>query len=364
MSHGRFSPPPKKTVKSRLSRKAGLPPGTIVHVGAENTSDVNISLIHYTVEKAEQQHNLSVDKCSQFKGSEGITWIQVSGIHNTKIIENLGKQYNLHPLVLEDIPNTELRPRYEEFEDCIFFTLKNLGFKKEEDEIKYEQISFIFGKDFVISFQEKENQLFKSIEERLLNGVSKARNRGTDYLVYLMIDATVDNYYAIAENIEDKIEELEDRVLLDTTGKSLSEIQKMKRDLVILMKTVFPLREAIGKMLRRENILVQESTHIFLNSVYDHAVHIIESIDTQRDLLSGMMDIYLTNISNRMNSVMKVLTIIATIFIPITFFAGVYGMNFGNIPEIGWRHGYIFFWAVCIASVSIMIIFFKKKKWL
>lgn len=364
MSNGKFSPPPKRPVKSRPSRKAGLPPGTIMHVGTERTSDIRISLLHYTPEKAEQQIQPTLEECARLKDTEGVTWIQVSGIHNTKIIEGLGKLFNLHPLMLEDIPNAELRPRYEEFEDCIFFTLKNLGFKKEENEIKYEQISFILGKNFVISFQEKETALFNSITERLLSGISKARSRGTDYLVYLLIDATVDNYYAIAENIEDKIEELEDRVLLDKTGKSLPEIQKTKRDLVVLMKTVFPLREAIGKMLRSENPLVQESTHVFLNNVYDHAVHIMESVETQRDLLSGLMDIYLSNISNRMNSVMKVLTVIATIFIPITFFAGVYGMNFEYFPELGWKWGYAFFWVVCILSVSAMIIYFKKKKWL
>lgn len=280
------------------------------------------------------------------------------------MIEGIGKLFNLHPLVLEDIPNTELRPRFEEFDDYIFFTLKNLEYHKEAEDIKYEQISFVFGKNYVISFLEKESTIFKSITDRLLSGISKARNRGTDYLVYLLIDATVDNYYAIAEFVEEKIEVLEDRVLLDSTGKSLSEIQKTKRDLVMLMKSLFPLREAIGKMQRRENLLINENTHVFLNSVYDHAIHIIESIDTQRDILSGLMDIYLTNISNRMNSVMKVLTIIATIFIPVTFFAGVYGMNFRNFPELEWKWGYAFFWVVCVACAGTMIIYFKRKKWL
>lgn len=364
MKSDRFLPPKKITQKSRPSRKAGMPPGSIIHVGKENTSDVKMSLLHYNVKTAEQFFLASPDECKPYITREGITWIHVSGIHNTQLIEGVGKLFNLHPLVLEDIPNTELRPKFEEFDNYVFFTLKNLEYNKESKEINYEQISFVFGKNFVISFQERESALFKSIAERLMNSISKARNRGTDYLVYLLIDATVDNYYAIAENIEENIEDLEDRVMVDTSGKSLSEIQKTKRDLVMLMKSVFPLREAIGKMQRHENPLINDSTHIFLNSVYDHAVHIIESIETQRDILSGLMDIYLTNISNRMNSVMKVLTIIATIFIPITFFAGVYGMNFQYFPELEWKWGYAFFWTLCLACAGTMIIYFKKKKWL
>lgn len=364
MKSDKFLPPRKNIHKSRPSRKAGMPPGTIVHVGTENASDVKISLVHYTSDSAEQKISPSFEECAKYIDKKGIVWINVSGIHNIHIIENVGKLFSLHPLVLEDIPNTELRPKFDEYDNYIFFTLKNLGYNKEKEEIKYEQISFVFGKNFVVSFEEQESPLFKPISERLLSGISKARNRETDYLVYLLIDSTVDNYYAIAENIEVNIEDLEDRVLIDASGKSLSEIQKIKRDLVMLMKSIFPLREAIGKMQRRENPLIHEGTRIFLNSVYDHAVHIIESIETQRDILSGLMDIYLTNISNRMNSVMKVLTIIATIFIPVTFFAGVYGMNFKYFPEIGWKWGYAFFWALCVACISIMLIYFKKKKWL
>lgn len=359
-----FLPPKKIVHKSRPSRKAGMPPGSVVHVGAENTSDVKMSLLYYNAETAEQKIIISPEECSQYIDRKGITWIHFSGIHNTQFVEGVGKLFNLHPLVIEDIPNTELRPKYDEFDNYVFFTLKNLEYDKESNEINYEQISFVFGKDFVISFQERESALFRPITERLMNGISKARCRGTDYLVYLLIDATVDNYYAIAENIEENIEELEDRVMIDVSGKSLSEIQKTKRDLVMLMKSVFPLREAIGKMQRHENPLIHESTHVFLNSVYDHAVHIIESIETQRDILSGLMDIYLTNISNRMNSVMKVLTVIATIFIPLTFIAGVYGMNFQYFPEIGWKWGYAFFWGLCVACVCIMIVYFRKKKWL
>ncbi|HNW97344.1 MAG TPA: magnesium/cobalt transporter CorA [Bacteroidales bacterium] len=364
MKHKKHKPTRKTIQKIRFSQKAGMPPGSIVHVGAENKSDVKLTLIYYTNEFAEMHILKSVEECNNFIGKEGKVWLNVDGIHNINIIEGIGKIFNLHPLVLEDIPNTELRPRFEEFDNYIFFTMKGLEYNKAEEEIKYEQISFVFGEKFVLSFQENESTLFNSITERMLSGVSKALGKGTDYLMYLLIDATVDNYFEITEVIEENIEILEDDVLLDTTGKSLAKIQKTRRGLVVLMKSVFPLREAIGKMQRRENPIIHEGSYIFFSNIYDHAIHIIDSIETQRDILAGLMDIYLSNISNRMNSVMKVLTIIATIFIPITFFAGVYGMNFKNIPELGWGAGYAFFWLLCLACVGMMIIYFKRKKWL
>jgi len=353
-----------KEKKSKLSKKAGLPPGTVVHIGRENNSDVSMSLIHYNAESVENKERIAIDECLEYVQKEGVSWITINGIHKTQIIESIGKLFNLHSLVLEDIVNTEQRPKFEEFDDYLFFTLKNLEFDVEQKETHYEQISFVLGKNYVISFQEKESDLFLQIKERIMNGISRARGKGADYLIYLLIDATVDSYYSITENIEDNIEILEEKVLADTSGKTLAEIQKIKRDLVILLKSVFPLREAIGKIQRRENPLIHESTHIFFNSIYDHVVHIIESVESQRDILSGLMDIYLSNISNHMNSVMKVLTVIATIFIPLTFFAGVYGMNFKYFPELEWRWGYALFWTLCLFCVLLMLFYFRKKKWL
>ncbi len=351
-------------LKNRLSQKAGLPPGTVIHVGRKYNTDVLMSVIFYNQETVEQKEIKEIAECSEFLEKDGIIWINIIGIHDTQLIESVGKFFNFHPLVLEDISNTEQRPKFEEFDDYVFFTLKNLEYRNELKEIRYEQISIVFGKNYIISFQEKESDLFKSIRERIVSGISRARSRKTDYLVYLLIDATVDSYYAITENIEEKIESVENKVLTDAVKDSLAEIQKVKRDLVILLKSIFPLREAINKLLRSENKLITDSTRIFFNSIYDHAVHIIESVESQRDILSGLMDIYLTNISNRMNSVMKVLTVIATIFIPITFFAGVYGMNFKVFPELEWQWGYAFFWLLCLACVTIMLVYFRKKRWL
>jgi len=333
-------------------------------VGKQFTDNVSISAVFYNAETIEQKEIWDITQVDDLLKRDGITWINVVGIHNTQVIEAIGKQFNLHPLVTEDIANTQQRPKFEEFDDYIFFTLKNLEYTKSQNEVNYEQISIVLSKNYVISFQEKKSDLFRVIKERILSGISRARTRGADFLVYLLIDSTVDSYYDVTENIEDNIESVEDEVLTVVTNDSLVEIQKVKRDLVLLLKSVFPLREAINKLQRSENKLISEPTHIFFNSIYDHAVHIIESVESQRDILSGLMDIYLTNISNRMNSVMKVLTVIATIFMPVSFFAAVYGMNFKNIPEIEWPYGYVYFWAVCLISIALMLLYFKKKKWL
>lgn len=333
-------------------------------MGKQFTDNVSISAVFYNAETIEQKEIWDITQVDDLLKRDGITWINVVGIHNTQVIEAIGKQFNLHPLVTEDIANTQQRPKFEEFDDYIFFTLKNLEYTKSQNEVNYEQISIVLSKNYVISFQEKKSDLFRVIKERILSGISRARTRGADFLVYLLIDSTVDSYYDVTENIEDNIESVEDEVLTVVTNDSLVEIQKVKRDLVLLLKSVFPLREAINKLQRSENKLISEPTHIFFNSIYDHAVHIIESVESQRDILSGLMDIYLTNISNRMNSVMKVLTVIATIFMPVSFFAAVYGMNFKNIPEIEWPYGYVYFWAVCLISIALMLLYFKKKKWL
>ncbi|NTW32115.1 MAG: magnesium/cobalt transporter CorA [Bacteroidetes bacterium] len=354
----------QRVKKNKLSQKAGLPPGTIVHVGKENTSEVVVSMLFYNAEIAEEKQISDINECRDYQNREGVTWINVIGIHKTDIIESVGKFFNLHPLVLEDIANTEQRPKFEEFDNYIFFTLKNLKSDNEKNDIAYEHVSFVFGKNYVISFQENDTGIFNEIKKRIISGISRAKSKSTDYLVYLLIDATIDSYYEITENIEDKIEFVEDEVLADNAKNSLTEILIVKRDLVVLLKSIFPLREAIGKLQRSENKLIADTSRVFFNSIYDHTVHIIESVESQRDILSGLMDIYLTNISNRMNSIMKVLTIIATIFIPLTFFAGVYGMNFKFFPEIGWQYGYLYFWILCIISISIMFWFFRKKRWL
>lgn len=354
----------KKKYKKRLSKKAGLPPGTPVHIGKENASVVQVEMVVYNEESVELKKLSSINECAKFVGNGNRCWIHIDGVHDMEMLAQAGEIFGLHPLVLEDIANTQQRPKFEDMGDYLFFTLKHLVCENEEAEIEYEQVSFVMGENFVFSFSEKPGELFYNIRERLVSGVSKALARRTDYLVYLLIDATVDSYYEIIEKLEDRIEGMEDNVINEQKGFALVEMQAARRDLALLLKAVFPLREAIGKILRRESKLIQESSIVFFSDVYDHAIHIIESIESQRDILSGLMDIYLSATSNRTNSAMKVLTIIATIFIPLTFLAGIYGMNFKNIPELSWKWGYLFFWILCVLCTFLMLVYFRKKKWL
>lgn len=354
----------KKKHNKRLSKKSGLPPGTPVHIGKENTRAIQIEMVVYNADSAELKKVASINDCKQFLGNGNISWIHIDGVHDTEMLTQIGEIFNLHPLILEDIPNTLQRPKFEDLGNYLFFTLKHLEYENEDTEIDYEQISFVVGEKFVLSFREKPDDLFDDIRDRLLNGLSKALSRGTDFLAYLLIDATVDSYYEVIEKLEDKIEAMEEDVINDQKGFALENMQSARRDLTLLLKSVFPLREAVGKILRRESKLIQEPTIVFFSDVYDHTIHVVESIESQRDILSGLLDIYLSITSNRMNSVMKVLTVIATIFIPLTFFAGVYGMNFKYFPELFWKYGYLYFWILCVLSISMMLLYFRRKKWL
>lgn len=353
----------KKKNHKRLSKKAGLPPGTPVHIGKARNSDITIELVIFSEKKAELIKPDSITACKSFLSDDKICWFHIDGVHDTKMLEEAGEIFGISSLIIEDIANTQQRPKYEEIKDQLFFTLKHFEYEQNDTVLDIEQLSIIVGSNYVLSFREKPDDLFDNIRDRLLEGVTKARSRKTDYLFYLLVDAIVDSYYEVIEKLEDKIEEMEDYVISDKKGFELQNLQSARRELILLLKAVFPLRESIGKIIRRESKLIEDSTIVFFADVYDHTVHIIEAIETQRDLLSGLLDIFLSANSNRMNSVMKVLTIIATIFIPITFLAGVYGMNFKYFPELRWEYGYAIFWLISLGSAGSMIYYFKKQKW-
>lgn len=350
--------------RRRLSSKAGMPPGSLVHIGKENTEAVKLSMIKYNAKGFEKIDVKTVEDCKAAYNENEINWINISGIHQTEIINEIGAAFGFHAIVLEDIANSEQRPKFEDYEDYVYVTLKSLNYNKSKHCIQYEQISILFNHSLVVSFQESNETIFSEIVQRLDSGRTKLISHKSDYLVYRLIDTVVDGYFSVIEEEEVEIEMLEDKILKSTGNKILKEIQNIKRDLVILLRSVFPLREAINKLDKQESKFILPETHIYFRDIYDHTIHIIESIETQRDLLSGLMDIYLSSISNRMNSVMKVLTVIATIFIPITFLAGVYGMNFKVLPELQWDYGYLFFWIVCLTATSGMLFYFRKKKWL
>jgi len=349
----------------KLSKKAGLPPGTLVHIGEKKSDKTRITVMQYNEDHYQEKELSTIEECFSYKDNSVITWINIDGVHNIQLIEKAGKCFSLHPLTLEDIVNTGQFPKMEDYEDYIFIVLKMLYYDEQMNELEVEQVSLCLGSNFVVSFQEETGRdVFNSVRERIRNGKGRIKKMGADYLVYSLIDAIVDSYFIIMEKIGEQIDVLEDEVVNYPTGKVLHRLHSFKREMIFLRKSVWPLREVISTMQRGDSPLIHETTHIYLRDVYDHTIRIIETVETFRDILSGILDIYLSSISNRMNAVMKVLTIIATIFMPLTFLAGIYGMNFKYMPELEWQWGYpLILFLMGFIGIS-MLVNFRIKKWL
>ena len=349
----------------KRSKKSGLLPGSLVYVGEKKVNEVKISVIDYDENNFEEKGLKCPDDCSVFKNKPTVTWINVDGLHEPEAIDNICKNFDIHPLVLEDILNTDQRPKLEEFDKYLFLVVKMASFDEKKKHVYSEQVSIILGDNFVISFQEGlEGDVFDLIRDRIRNNKGRIRKMGPDYLAYSLIDAIVDNYFGIIERISDRLEAVEEELVSNPTTKTLRIIYDLKREIILLRKFLWPQREVINFLLRGDSELIKDSTKIYLKDVYDHTIQIIDSIDTYRDMLAGMLDIYLSSISNRLNEVMKVLTIIATIFMPLTFIAGVYGMNFKYMPEINWIFGYPFILGLMLFIAFVMLIYFKRKKWI
>jgi len=280
------------------------------------------------------------------------------------IIEKIGTHFGIHPLVLEDIVNTGQRPKMEDFEDYIFLVVKMLTCDQSQSDMNTEQVSLLLGPNFVISFQERQGDVFDSIRDRIRNSKGRIRKEGADYLAYVLLDAVVDGYFIVLESLGERIETLEDQVIENPTTETLQVINGLKREMIVLRRSVWPLREVIGALERGGSALIHKATGTYLRDVYDHTIQVADTIDSYRDMIIGTRDTYLSSLSNRMNEVMKVLTIIATIFIPMTFIAGIYGMNFQFMPELGWRWSYFVVWGVMIAVAGVMIAYFKRKDWI
>ncbi len=354
----------------RLSKKAGMTPGSVVHVGERKTEKVSIRVIDYSETDYQEKQVKSVEECFPFKDTPTITWIDISGLHEVDVLTKIGRHFEMHPLVLEDIANTGQRPKMEDSKDYIFLVLKMLYHSTDKEEIISEQVSLVFGKNFVISFQEQEGDVFDYVRQRIRKTVPRVRFMGADYLAYAIMDAVVDHYYLILEHLGETIEELEEDLTRNPRREDLEEIYRVKRQLVGIRKRVWPLREVVGGLDRLESELIHGYSRPYIRDLYEHTVQVIDTVETFRDMVSGLLDIYLSSVSNRMNEVMKVLTIIATIFIPLGFLAGVYGMNFDtsvssfNLPELGLRYGYIGFWAVVLMIAGGLAWFFRRKHWL
>jgi len=347
----------------RISRKRGLPPGAVVYVGEERDRAAKIKLLDYDEKSITEKEVQRLEECLPFKNSPTVTWINMDGVHDTAMVEEIGVRLGLHPLVMEDIVSTAQRPKVEEHEGYLFVVMKMLQIGKD-GEINAEQISFVLGPSFVISFQENEGDVFDPLRERLRKAKGRIRKLGPDYLLHSLIDAVVDNYFVILEEIGGRIERLEDELLESPTQKTSHAVHELKRDLIFIRKSVWPLREVISVMAKGDLLQLRESTAIYFRDVHDHTIQIIDTTESFRDMVSGMLDVYLSVISNKMNEVMKVLTMFASIFIPLTFVAGVYGMNFKNMPEVSWPHGYYFALGIMAAMALSLLVFFKYKKWL
>ncbi|GAB4323215.1 MAG: magnesium/cobalt transporter CorA [Bacteroidales bacterium] len=323
-----------------------------------------ISILDYTQANFNEIETKNIEECFPFKDTPTITWLNIDGLHDVEIIDKIGKYYDIHPLVLEDILNTNQRTKLEVYDDYIFIVIKMLIFDEKEFKINSEQVSIILGKNFVISFQEKPGDIFDSLRERIRGGKGKIRKMGSDYLTYALLDVIIEHYFINLEKVGDKIEQFEEELISEPESDILNEIYKLKREVLLLRRSVWPLREVVNKLERSESSLIHKKTIPYIRDLYDHTIQVIDTVETSRDLLSGMLELYLSSVSNKMNEVIKVLTIFTAIFIPLTFIAGVYGTNFEYIPELKWHYGYFAMWVVMIILGVGLFLFFKKKKWI
>lgn len=320
-----------------------------------------LELIQFNEKEYQRHDNLPVAELITNIKKGLVNWVNVDGLHNASVINELGKFFCIHPLLLEDV-TTDHQPKSEEYEEYHFFTLKML-YRIENGVIDYEQISFVLGKDFLVSFQEKEGDMFDSFRERIRLSQGRVRKLKSDYLLYRLMDIIVDNYYNILDNVGLQIEQIEEEVFKNPTESNFLRIQKIKKDLLFLRKVLYPLRDAMNRILKDESNFIETGTIRYFSDVYDHVVHLIDSLETYKDLNAGLMDIHLNAMNTRMNEVMKILTVISVIFMPLTFIVGVYGMNFDVLPELHWKYGYLGVWGFMIALTVGMISYFKHKKW-
>ena len=354
---------PRKISKNR-AKKVGVSPGTIIHIGEKKTEEVALTVFGYGEQEVAEKKVSSVEECTALVSQNPVTWINIDGIHQVEIIEQMGKSLQLHPLLLEDIVNTAQRPKLERYDNTLFLVLKMLYHSESDHELQIEQVSIVLGPNFVLSVQEKQGDVFDEVRQRIRTAKGRIRKSGTDYLAYALTDAIVDHYFIIMEKIEDRVELLEEKLLSQPAPENLKTLHQLKREMIFLRKSIWPLREVLRNMHQEDDCpLISVPTRLYLRDVYDHTIQVIESIDTFRDMLSSLLDLYLSTISNRMNAVMKILTLIATIFIPLTFIVGVYGMNFKYMPELQWQWGYPCVWLLMILMATLMLSYFKRQKW-
>ncbi|PBQ31563.1 magnesium and cobalt transport protein CorA [Sphingobacteriaceae bacterium] len=348
---------------SNKFRDIGAPPGTLVYNGNETSAQVKITLIEYNEYEFLEREFYDFHDCTKHLKDNMVKWINVEGVHDIQLVEKIGKLYDIHPLTLEDIVHIDQRPKFEDYEHYVLAIMKMIFYNKEE--VHSEQLSMILVKNTVISFQEPQGgDAFDIIRNRLRQAKGRVRKHGADYLFYALMDAVVDYYFFTIEKIGDKVAKIEEEIITEPRQESLIELYKLKREVIFLRKQVWPLRDMLSNLLRSESDFISPNTQLFFRDLQDHTMRIIDTVENYRDLLSGIMDIYLSTNANKMNEVMKVLTIMSSIFIPVTFIAGVYGMNFENMPELKSPYGYAAVWILMLSVMGGLVIYFKKKKWM
>jgi magnesium transporter len=352
-------------IKSRRgASKVGLPPGTLVHVGEERTQPVKINIIDYDDVNFRELTAQSLEECFQFSETKSVTWIDIAGIHNVGMMDKLASHFQIHPLMMEDIVNSTTRPKAEEAPFHVFIAMKMAQFDEQNHKLLMEQVSLIVSPHVVISFQEEEGDVFDPVRERIRNHRGRIRSLGVDYLAYSLMDVLVDHYFLVLEKIGDELERIEEDIMSDKCEDLTHDIHMIKGDLMTLRKAMWPMRDVLSQLARGEVALFKKNTIPFIRDVYDHTVQVVDSVENYRELTSSLHDIQLSKIGQKANEVMKVLTMMSTVFIPLTFIVGVYGMNFDFMPELRWKYGYAVVWGAMLVIVIGLLAFFRKRKWL
>lgn len=364
---GKFNP--IKPFRSHY-KKPGAAPGTAIHVGEQRVEDVSITIIDYSEDHVDTITIESINDSKPYLENPSKTWIKVEGLHDVEKLKSIWSYFDLHPLIQEDIVNTHQRPKVEQYENCIFMVMRMLQYSDKHQDVDSEQVSIILGPNYVLSFQETDRPIFNPVIERLTIPKGRIRTLGPDYLAYTLIDNVTDHYFSLLNSLGEQLEMTEDELMEDPDEDTFQKIHNLRKQVIFTRKSVWPTRDMLNAIIRDESELINKTTKIYIRDVYDHTVQIIDNIENYRDMIIGMHDMYMSHVGNKMNEVMKVLTIIATIFIPLTFIAGIYGMNFNteispyNLPELSWYYGYPIIWGVMIVVATLMVIYFKRKDWL
>jgi magnesium transporter len=348
----------------RMARKVGMPPGSLVYTGEKEHLPAKITITRYNEHTIAENQVDAFNECQMAAAPGEVTWINVTGISKVKDLEQVGECFKIHPLVLEDILEVGQRPKVEDYDEYLYIVLNSIQPVAEGEKLVAEEISLVLGPNYLLSFYTGDDDLYAPIRERLLQAKGRIRKLGADYLAYSLIDLVVDNYFVELEKFGDQVESLEDAVVARPSPQTLREVHQFKNDMIMLRKSLWPLREVIARLERRESPLISENLSNYFRDVYDHTIIAIDTVETYRDILSGMLDIYLSSMSNRLNEIMKVLTIIATIFMPLTFITSLYGMNFKNMPELQWEYGYFGVLVIVVVVAVSMLEYFRRKRWI